>query len=121
SRQRVQPGPRRDGRRVSSAGRRPRSHLARDDPGTVPPPVAAGAEPAHRSAALIRQVERMKINGIIWLEDIVEKLERKHAVGQEEVRQVFANSPRFRFVEKGHRRGENVYSVGQTSAGRYLI
>jgi hypothetical protein len=28
----------------------------------------------------------------------------------------------FRFVEKGHRRGENVYSaMGQTSGGRYLI
>ena len=31
------------------------------------------------------------------------------------------NSSHFRFVEKGHRRGENVYSaLGQTSAGRYL-
>jgi hypothetical protein len=64
----------------------------------------------------------MSINGIIWLEDILDKLERKHAVKQEEVRQVFAGSPRFRFVEKGHRRGEDVYSaMGQTEAGRYLI
>jgi uncharacterized DUF497 family protein len=32
------------------------------------------------------------------------------------------NSSHFRFVEKGDRRGENVYSaLGQTSAGRYLI
>jgi hypothetical protein len=31
----------------------------------------------------------MGINGIIWLEDILEKLERKHAVKQDEVRQLF--------------------------------
>ena len=63
----------------------------------------------------------MRIAGIIWLEEIVEKLEQKHAVKQQEVRQVLANSPRFRFVEKGHRRGENVYSATeQTDAGRYL-
>jgi uncharacterized DUF497 family protein len=64
----------------------------------------------------------MKITGIIWLEDVVDKLERKHAVKQEEVKQVFGDSPRFRFIEKGHRRGENVYSVmGKTEGGRYLI
>ena len=64
----------------------------------------------------------MRISGIIWLEDILDKLERKHAVEQEEVREIFANSPRFRFVEKGHRRGEDIYSaMGQTEAGRYLI
>ena len=64
----------------------------------------------------------MRISGIIWLEDILDKLERKHAVKQEDVRQVFASLPRFRFVEKGHRRGEDVYSaMGQTEAGRYLI
>jgi len=63
----------------------------------------------------------MRITGIIWLEDILDKLERKHAVKQEEIRQVFASSPRFRFVERGHRRDEDVYSaMGQTEAGRYL-
>ena len=64
----------------------------------------------------------MRISGIIWLENILDKLERKHAVKQEEVREIFANPPRFRLVEKGHRRGEDVYSaMGQTEAGRYLI
>ncbi|HKQ05422.1 MAG TPA: BrnT family toxin [Blastocatellia bacterium] len=64
----------------------------------------------------------MRISGIIWLEDILDKLERKHAVKKEEVKQVLAGSPRFRFVEKGHRRGEDVYSaMGQTEAGRYLV
>jgi len=64
----------------------------------------------------------LKISGIIWLPEIVEKISRKHRVEQEEVREVLMSSSHFRFVEKGHRKGENVYSgMGQTSAGRYLI
>lgn len=63
----------------------------------------------------------MKISGFIWLEDIVQKLIRKHSVETEEGREVFKNKPRFRFIEKGHRKGENVYAAfGQTDAGRYL-
>lgn len=64
----------------------------------------------------------MKIRGFIWLEDIVEKLERKHHVEQQEVREIFNNLPYFLFIEKGHRLGENAYTaLGQTNAGRYLI
>ena len=64
----------------------------------------------------------MKISGIIWLPEIVEKISHKHRVDQDEVREVLRTSSHFRFVEKGHRKGENVYSaMGQTSAGRYLI
>lgn len=64
----------------------------------------------------------MEISGFIWLQDIVEKLEQKHGVRQEEVRQVFANGPRFRFVEKGLRTGEDVYAaLGRTDAGRLLV
>ena len=64
----------------------------------------------------------MNISGIIWLREIVEKINRKHRVEQEEVREILRGSSHFRFVEKGHQRGENVYSaMGQTSAGRYLI
>ncbi len=64
----------------------------------------------------------MKLSGIIWLEEIVEKIARKHHVSQEEIREVLRNSSYFRFVEKGHRQGENVYAaMGQTNAGRYLI
>jgi uncharacterized DUF497 family protein len=64
----------------------------------------------------------MKIKGIVWLEQVIEKLERKHGVSQNEVREVFANSPHFRFVEKGYRRGEDVYSaLGRTDSGRRLI
>jgi uncharacterized DUF497 family protein len=64
----------------------------------------------------------VKISGFIWLEQIVEKLRRKHNVLPQEVEEVFQRSPNFRFVEKGHRRDENVYAaLGQTIAGRYLI
>ncbi len=64
----------------------------------------------------------MKISGIIWIDEIIDKLERKHNVQQDEVRQVLRNDPQFRFVETGHRPGENVYAaMGRTDAGRYLI
>ena len=64
----------------------------------------------------------MKITGFIWLDDIVEKLYSKHNVVLAEVREAFDNRPRFRFAEKGHRPGENVYfASGQTDEGRYLI
>jgi uncharacterized DUF497 family protein len=64
----------------------------------------------------------LKITGLIWLEDVIGKLARKYSIQQQEVREVFANLPQFRFVEKGHYPGENVYAaLGQTDAGRYLI
>jgi len=64
----------------------------------------------------------LKLSGIIWLQEIVEKINVKHRVTQDEVRELLRSSSHFRFVEKGHRQGENVYSaMGQTSAGRYLI
>ena len=64
----------------------------------------------------------MNINKIIWLDEIIEKLETKHNVRQEEITGLFNNKTNFRFVEKGHRQGENVYAaMGQTDAGRYLI
>lgn len=64
----------------------------------------------------------MKINGLIWIDEIVEKLLRKHNVVQGEVREVLGNNPHFRFVENGHRPGEHVYAaMGRTDAGRYLI
>lgn len=63
----------------------------------------------------------MKITGFLWLPEIIQKLAWKHGVGQAEVEEVFFNLPHFRFVEKGHYPGENVYTaLGQTDAGRYL-
>ncbi len=64
----------------------------------------------------------MRITGIIWLEDIVDKLAEKHGVLEGEVREMFAARPFFRRLERGHRVGEDVYGAfGQTDAGRYLV
>jgi len=41
----------------------------------------------------------LKIREIIWLEDIVEKIERKHGVRKDEVIEVLENNPKFRFIE----------------------
>ena len=64
----------------------------------------------------------MYISDFVWLFDIIEKLLVKHSVTQFEVEEVFGNRPRIRFVQRGDRRGEDLYSArGQTDAGRYLI
>jgi uncharacterized protein len=64
----------------------------------------------------------LKITGFIWLEEIVEKLVTKHRVEPHEVEELFSGTPKFRFVENGHREGEDVYvALGQTDAGRYLV
>jgi hypothetical protein len=39
----------------------------------------------------------MKIDDIIWLQKIVDKLETKHHISQEEVEQVCVNNPQYRF------------------------
>ncbi len=62
----------------------------------------------------------MKIEHIVWLEEIIEKLDRKHNVQQYEVREILDNGPYFRFVEKGHRPDENVYAAMGTDRRRTL-
>lgn len=63
----------------------------------------------------------MKITGIIWLRDVVDKLLWKHNITTEEVEEVFANKPQYKFQEKGNIRGEDLYiAYGRTDAGRYL-
>lgn len=64
----------------------------------------------------------MKIRGIIWLNNVVDKLAFKHRVETYEVEELLTEHPRFRFVEKGNRKDEDVYmALGQTQSGRYLI
>jgi uncharacterized protein len=63
----------------------------------------------------------VRIEGIIWLRHIEDKLLFKHSVETYEVEEVLANQPKFRFVEKGAHEDEDVYlALGQTGSGRYL-
>ena len=63
----------------------------------------------------------MRIESFIWYRGITDKLLWKHNVAKEEVEQVFQNRPKFKFIEKGKVKKENLYSArGQTNAGRYL-
>jgi uncharacterized DUF497 family protein len=63
----------------------------------------------------------LKIVDFIWLDEIVLKLERKHAVRPEEVVEVFDSEPLLQRMEKGERPGEDVYAAfGRSAAGRYL-
>lgn len=63
----------------------------------------------------------MKIERVIWLSQIVDKLAWKHSVETYEVEELLLGEPRFRFIEKGRRQDEDVYmALGQTVGGRYL-
>jgi uncharacterized protein len=62
------------------------------------------------------------IRKIIWKDQFVDKLERKHSVSVFEVEDVLNADPYIRKVARGHFPGENLYAaLGQTEAGRYLI
>jgi uncharacterized protein len=64
----------------------------------------------------------LNIEGLIWLDGIVDKLALKHHVAVHEVEELFGGNPRIRFVERGHHEAEDVYvALGQSEAGRYLI
>jgi uncharacterized DUF497 family protein len=64
----------------------------------------------------------MRIDDIVWLPHIIDKLAWKHHVTPEEVEEVLFNNPMYRKVQKGHIPGENLYAaLGRTHAGRYLI
>ena len=64
----------------------------------------------------------LRIEAITWLETIIEKLARKHSVSVDEVEEVLSGRARFRRVERGHRRREDVYAaIGRTRGGRRLI
>jgi len=64
----------------------------------------------------------MFIDDFIWLPAIIDKIEVKHGLTLEEVEEVFFNQPRFRKVEDGIRKGEDVFAAtGQTDGGKYLV
>jgi hypothetical protein len=64
----------------------------------------------------------MKITGILWLEEVVEKLRRKHGVEPDEVEELLDGRPRIRRLEAGRVKGEDLYAAtGRSSSGRYLL
>lgn len=64
----------------------------------------------------------MRIDGIIWLPDILDKLQWKHHVLPNEVGEVLLNKPKIRKVQKGHISCEHLYSaLGNSESGRKLI
>jgi len=63
----------------------------------------------------------MYIQDVVWLEEVEDKIIRKHQVWPEEAEQALMNHPHVRFMERGHRPGEDLYAAfGQTDVGRYL-
>jgi len=63
----------------------------------------------------------MRITDLVWLDELVGKIEAKHGVFQGEVDEVFSRKPKIRRMKKGRFRGEDVYrALGRTEAGRYL-
>lgn len=64
----------------------------------------------------------MRIDEIVWLPEVVDKLEYKHGVKAREVEDVLYGDHRTFRAERGYTAGEDVYvAYGQSSAGRYLI
>lgn len=64
----------------------------------------------------------MLITKIVWKDQFVEKLARKHGVSIKEAEEALRSEPHLRKVGKGNVKGEDVYAAyGQTEAGRYLI
>ena len=47
-----------------------------------------------------RRSHCLKISGIIWLREMVEKISRKHRVEQEEIREILSGSRHFDLLKK---------------------
>jgi hypothetical protein len=63
----------------------------------------------------------MRVSGVIWLRDVVDKISWKHHVTTDEVEEVLNRSPIYRFIEMGDVEGEDLYAaLGRTEGGRYL-
>jgi uncharacterized DUF497 family protein len=63
----------------------------------------------------------MHIQNIIWLYSVEAKIIDKRNVWPEEVEEVLRRQRHIRFMEKGHRSGEDLYAAfGQSDDGRYL-
>ena len=69
-----------------------------------------------------RWVIRIKIIKLIWLNNIVVKIQKKHNVTLTEVEEFFLNKPKFRRGPKGNHIEENIYyAFGRSNANRLLF
>jgi uncharacterized DUF497 family protein len=67
-------------------------------------------------------VIRIKIIKLIWLNNIVAKIQKKHNVALTEVEEFFQNKPKFRRGPKGNHIKENIYyAFGRSNANRLLF
>lgn len=63
----------------------------------------------------------MRIEGVLWKDEVIEKLWRKHRVELYEVEEVLSGRSKIRRIEKGDQPDEDLYpALGRTDAGRYL-
>lgn len=63
----------------------------------------------------------MAISEVLWLDDVVAKIEQKHGVTVEEVEDVVQGKPVVRRLERGRVAGEDLYAaLGRTTTGRFL-
>jgi hypothetical protein len=63
----------------------------------------------------------LRIARIIIPVYVLDKLQWKHHVSEEEVHELLRGYPKVYFVEKGDIEGEDVYlALGKTATGRYL-
>lgn len=63
----------------------------------------------------------MEIADLIITPEILDKLIWKHNLIESEVRKIFLDKPKYRFIEKGRYKNEHLYlALGVTDYGRYL-
>jgi len=63
----------------------------------------------------------LEIKDLIITPEILDKLIWKHNVTETEIRQVFLDAPKYRFIEKGKFYNEHLYiGLGIADSGRYL-
>ena len=64
----------------------------------------------------------MRFEEVIWREQFLDKIIRKHHLDPDEVEEVLRGRPLVRRKERGRQRGQDLYAVyGQTEAGRYIV
>jgi len=61
----------------------------------------------------------MRIEGVVWLNAIVDKLAVRHHVATHEVEEVLTSNPKFRFVEREDRQDEDISRLWSDSLLRH--